>query len=377
MRIGILTLPLHTNYGGILQAYALQTVLERMGHQVVVFDTPNKDFLPPFWKIPLSLTKRTIWKVFGRIDRIFIEHYHNKTRPVIAKNIQPFIDKYIHRKVIRKFTNLQSEDYDAIIVGSDQVWRVVYFPGMWLGQQIENAYLAFAQNWNVKRIAYAASFGTDNWEYDEKQTEKCGKFLHKFDAVSSREMNGVNLCKIKFNVDAQHVLDPTMLLNMDDYKVLFQKANTPKSEGTLLNYVLDETDEINSLINNVAVEKNLVPFAVNNPFEYNELTPLPQRIKTSVETWLRGFYDAEFVITDSFHACVFSIIFKKQFVVIGNKERGMSRFESLLKMFDLEDRLIDSEFNLSNLQRIDYYTVYKKYDVLREKSMFFLLNSLK
>ena len=60
MRIGILTLPLHTNYGGILQAYALQTVLERMGHEVVVFDTPNRRFLPPLWKMPLSFTKRTI-----------------------------------------------------------------------------------------------------------------------------------------------------------------------------------------------------------------------------------------------------------------------------------------------------------------------------
>ena len=58
MKIEILTLPLHTNYGGILQAYALQTVLERMGHEVVVFDTPNKSYMPPLWKLPISMTKR-------------------------------------------------------------------------------------------------------------------------------------------------------------------------------------------------------------------------------------------------------------------------------------------------------------------------------
>lgn len=85
MRIGILTLPLHTNYGGVLQAYALQTVLERMGHEVVVFDTPNKSFLPPFWKLPLSLTKRIILRFWGKTKRVFIEHYNNKTRSIIAQ----------------------------------------------------------------------------------------------------------------------------------------------------------------------------------------------------------------------------------------------------------------------------------------------------
>ena len=84
MRIGILTLPLHTNYGGILQAYALQTVLERMGHKVVVFDTPTKCPLPPLWKLPLSFAKRTLLKCMGRIDRIFIERYNNRILLVIA-----------------------------------------------------------------------------------------------------------------------------------------------------------------------------------------------------------------------------------------------------------------------------------------------------
>ena len=87
MRIGILTLPLHTNYGGILQAYALQTVLERMGHKVVVFDTPTKCPLPPLWKLPLSFAKRTLLKCMGRIDRIFIERYNFQFTYLIQKYI--------------------------------------------------------------------------------------------------------------------------------------------------------------------------------------------------------------------------------------------------------------------------------------------------
>ena len=103
MRIGILTLPLHTNYGGILQAYALQTVLERMGHEVVVFDTPKKSTLPPLWKLPLSFAKRILLKSMGRIDRIFIERYNNRVQPIVTKEIQPFIDEQIHRKVFAKW----------------------------------------------------------------------------------------------------------------------------------------------------------------------------------------------------------------------------------------------------------------------------------
>lgn len=376
MKIGILTLPLHTNYGGILQAYALQTVLERMGHEVVVFDTPNKAYLPPLWKLPLSMTKRVLLKGLGKGDRIFIEHHLNKTRPVIAQNIQPFIDKHIHRKVIRKFTDLKSQDFDAIVVGSDQVWRAIYFPMWGEKQDIENAYLSFTEGWNIKRISYAASFGTDDWEYTNEQTLRCKALLQMFDAISVRETNGINLCKKYFDVDSVHVLDPTLLLNEFDYSMFFQNANTPKSDGTLLNYILDETEESKIIIRDVAKQKCLETFSVNNPYEYDESKPLSERIKPSVEKWLRGFYDAEFVVTDSFHACVFSILFKKQFVVIGNETRGMSRIESLLKMFEIEDRLVTSIFNVKTLPNIDYDNVYSLLINMRKNSINYLQEAL-
>ena len=371
MRIGILTLPLHTNYGGILQAYALQTVLERMGHEVVVFDTPNRLSLPPLWKLPLCYAKRTVLKAEGKMNRIFFEQYYNRTKPVISQNIQPFINENIHRKIIKKFADLKPTDYDAIVVGSDQIWRAIYFP-MWNNGSIPNAYLEFAKGWNIKRISYAASFGTDEWEYTEEQTKKCKKLLRHFDAVSVRELNGVNLCKKYFGVEAEHVLDPTMLLNEEDYSLFFQKANTPISKGTLLNYILDETEITQKLIKEVAELKGLKSFSVNNPFENDETKPLNERIKPSVETWLRGFCDAEFVLTDSFHACVFSILFKKQFAVVGNKERGVSRIESLLKCFGVEDHIVAKSAQVSQLPQIDYNLVYAKLDTLRKNSLGFL-----
>lgn len=373
MRIGILTLPLHTNYGGILQAYALQTVLERMGHEVVVFDTPNRMPLPPLKDIPKCFLKRIIKKLLGRNQKIFYEYYHNKkVIPVVSQNTQRFINSYIHRQEIRDFNELDEKSYDAIVVGSDQVWRPLYFIPGWRWQEIENAFLSFASKWNIKRLSYAASFGTEDWEYTDQQTRRCKALLQVFDAISVRETNGVTLCKEYFDIDSVHVLDPTMLLNEADYSFFFQKANTPKSNGTLLNYILDENEKKRALIMNVANQKGLRAFSVTNPYENDETKPLNERIKPSVEKWLRGFYDAEFVITDSFHACVFSILFKKQFVVVGNKERGLSRIESLLQCFGIENRIVEDSAQVMRLPLIDYDTVYAKLEKYRKKSLEFL-----
>ena len=372
MRIGILTLPLHTNYGGILQAYALQTVLERMGHDVVVFDTPRVTFRLPLWKKPLVYGKRLIKKyVMGnKSTLVFFERKINRDYPVAAKNTQRFISQYIHAKHVSSLGSLNAEEFDAIVVGSDQIWRPKYYP------KIENAYLEFAKHWNIKRIAYAASFGTDKWEYTPKQTMECSRLIRKFDGVSVREDSAVGLCREHFGVEVKLVLDPTMLLDKEDYIKLFTAANTPKSKGTLLCYVLDETPEKSALIQQIADERHLTPFRVNSRVE-DHSAPLNERIQPPVEQWLRGFYDAEFVVTDSFHACVFSILFGKQFLVVGNESRGLSRFNSLLKMFGLEDRLVTKDFRMKDCAEIDYSQVYQCLKGKRETSMNFLVENLK
>lgn len=363
MKIGILTLPLHTNYGGILQAYALQTVLERMGHEVVVIDTPNMKSSPSLW----TIGKRIIKKLLGRKVSIFSERKHNKEFPIISQYTQPFIDKYIHRKVVNTPKELKKEDFDAIVVGSDQIWRPLYY------YEIENAYLAFAKDWEIKRVAYAASFGTDDWEYTSQQTISCRELLRKFEAVSVRESSGIQLCKDYFGVEATHVLDPTMLLNKEDYIRLIEASQTPKSKGTMLYYILDETPKKKALIEQIAKEKKLKLFRVNSRVE-DHSAPLDERIQPSVEQWLRGFYDAEFVVTDSFHACVFSILFDKAFVVIGNKERGMARFNSLLEMFGLNNRMIEDIEHLNKLKSISYSL--EELEIKRNQSIKFLSHSL-
>lgn len=367
MRIGIITLPLHTNYGGILQAYALQTVLERMGHDACLIEERRRPLSLPLWKAPLSYGKRILKNIIGHPCPIFYERKVNRETPIVRQNTDKFINKYIKRRIVDSFSDLKESDFDAIVVGSDQIWRPKYFP------HIEHVFLDFAKDWNIRRIAYAASLGTDEWEYNFKQTSECGRLLRMFDAVSVREDSGVDLCKRYFGVNAQHVLDPTMLLAKEDYIKLFEAANTPKSNGNLLCYILDETEEKTSLIKSIAAEKGLIPFNVKSISD-DINSPLSDRIQPPLEQWLRGFYDAEFVITDSFHACVFSIIFNKPFIVIGNVNRGLSRFKSLLTMFGLETGIITSVTDIVSSSCIDWNRVNK---ILNDKilvSINFLIN---
>ncbi|MCA0230351.1 MAG: polysaccharide pyruvyl transferase family protein [Bacteroidetes bacterium] len=372
MKVGILTLPLHINYGGILQAYALQYLLKRMGHEVTIIDKSQKRFIP-IYKWPFSYTKRLFIKYILRENQlVFSEQYHNKTYPIISQNIQNFIKMYLQRVEINNLSTLKENDFEAIVVGSDQIWRPSYY------KKIEEAYLSFAQDWDIKRVSYAPSFGTDLWEYTNIQTKKCKELVRLFDAVSVREKSGVKLCKDYFNIEAVHVLDPTLLLDMEEYIKLINNINPPLSSGNLLCYILDETDEKRELINKISEEKLLVPFRVNSKAG-NHRTPLEDRIQPSIEQWLRGFYDAKFIITDSFHACAFSIIFNKPFLVVGNRARGLARFESFLQVFNLKNRLVNSvyEYSLQSLNDINWEEVNEILRIQKEFSFQFLSNALK
>lgn len=247
---------------------------------------------------------------------------------------------------------------------------------MWFTKRAANAFLAFTAGWNIKRIAYAASFGNNNPEISEGEIEDCRKAISLFNALSVREKSGVKICKELFGINAQWVLDPTMLLSSADYtKLIDGKIGKSTTTGALMSYVLDENSDVSELRATIAKEKNLRINITNvavNGIEQNNLIAQPP-----VENWLHSFLDADFVINDSFHACVFSILFHKQFIVFGNKERGMERFTSLLGMFGLEDRLVTSSSEYKPQPDIDYTKVDKILKEKRQEAMSFLESSLK
>lgn len=336
MRIGILSLVLHTNYGGILQAFALQTVLERMGHEVIVLDK-DRTFHKTVFRQGLSFAKYLLLRYILRRNVVYYTPQDiNREREKREQHTKTFVEKYIHRCVVKRIEPGVFNSVDAIVVGSDQVWRPKYFKSQWL-TGMEQAFLQFAGSSPIKRVAYAPSFGSDVWEYSEEETEKCKHLLYDFNAVSVREESAITLCRDKLSRnDVKLVLDPTLLLSKEDYIHIVEKAGIEKSAGNLLCYILDDSEDKQALVNRIAKERHFTPFYTN----MQSKTSSNERVQPPVEQWIRGFMDADFVVTDSFHACIFSIIFEKPFVVVGNVERGMARFKSLLSMFSLDNNLV-------------------------------------
>lgn len=353
MKIAILTLPLHTNYGGILQAYALQTVLERMGHSVNVLNTSVVKNIPAKWA--WVFLKRIIKKKFlKKREIIFREHHEKKLYPILSQYTAPFIEKHIHQHIISKLDDVKESEYEVFIVGSDQVWNPYCFRPMW-NTGMSDAFLAFVENKTCKKISYAASFGFEDWKISKKEIKECARLAKKFSALSVREKSGCILGKNHLDVNLEWVPDPTMILQREDYLKLIGNSFENGKNG-LLNYILDESEEKQRLVVQIAEDFNLKPFRVNSKIE-NIFAPTEDRIQPPVEKWLAGFRDAKMVVTDSFHACIFSIIFNKPFVVYGNAGRGMARFESLLSFFDLTNNLIKSykDYDKDNVNlKVDY-----------------------
>lgn len=329
MRIAILTQPLRYNYGGILQNFALQTVLRRMGHDVVTLD-PCRYLAIHWWQYLLFAARHLAANLLKGYDIPLCKEYNiDCKKRKMGRYTFPFIDRHIRYRGYKDLKNdVRPTDYDVYIVGSDQVWRGLY------NTNLTNMFLDFTEGWSVKRFAYAASFGTNQWEGTPEETDKCKLLLQQFDMVTVREDTGVELCKNIFDVEAIQVLDPTLLLTQEDYVHELQLELVPKSPGNLLVYILDYDEEKQKTVEVIAEEKHLTPFRVNSDYE-NLKAPVEKRIQPPIEQWVRGFYDADYVVTDSFHACAFAIIFNKPFTVCFNRERGSTRFESLFKLLEI------------------------------------------
>lgn len=361
MKIGILTLPINTNIGGILQAYALQVVLSMKGHQVEVLnrykdtDRPQKDICGFFHALAKHIYRSIIKRIlYGKNSGYywFIKRYLNLSVPIYSpKELKEYV---------------LSKHYETIVVGSDQVWRQWYkIPGFTSSYFLDVLY----NQEKINKIAYAASFGFDKCNIDF-ELDSCKRGISSFKAVSVREASGVGICSNVFQIPAQQVLDPTMLLLVDNYSSLIEENDTKQSPGELFCYILDNKPEYHRFIEKVRNWKNYTP--------YNYLQYWGKR--ESVAQWLRAFSDAKFVITDSFHGCVFSILFNKPFIVLGNSYRGQSRFESLLSLFGLTDRMVtkDNFEELNNLlnHNINWNVVNEKLAVERQKSLEFLYKNI-
>lgn len=232
MKVAIMTQPLGANYGGIMQAWALQQILKRAGHEPVTIDR-RSDAKGPIYNAA-RLSYRTLQKILGKRQApVNFERY----LPYIQKNTKAFIGQHLSMSeqldsTAKLKTHFEREDYDAVIVGSDQTWRPRYSPN------IKNYFLDFLEDSDIRKIAYASSFGVDDWEFTEEQTRLCSALIKRFDVLGVRERSGVGLCQRYFGVNATHVLDPTLLIQKKSYELLYKSEANSRNSG-VYTYILD------------------------------------------------------------------------------------------------------------------------------------------
>ena len=360
-RIAILNMMYDNNYGGNLQRYAMVTLLQRMGYEVEYL------YIRSEWKEDW-MRKGSLLKRMYRFFRQAAAHImHPKTEPWLAwekesqwyKDIcaitEPFLERYVaHTEPIQSHKQLEKVfergNYDAVIAGSDQIWRKKYVERYGLGTW----FLDFVpEDYKGKRVIYGASFGVDEKEYTEADATRMRALYEKLDAVSVREQEGLRLVK-EYCWDkpkAQMVLDPTLLLTREDYEAVIDAAKTKAGEGDMFCYILDESEETMERIERIAKEKHLKPFV---------RTIYGTTNNESVEQWLRYIRDAKYVYTDSYHGFLFSLIFEKPYYVAVNYNRGASRFTSVMGNLELkpdeEPKWKELNSRLENLRKesIDY-----------------------
>lgn len=337
MRVAILTHPLGANYGGILQAYALSKYLTNQGHDVIVL---NRQSELPWFKSKLR-------------DLLILLHHPRYNNPRFAY-LKEFVKKYInYSKPLSSTTALTKflcdSSIDSVIVGSDQVWRRDFAMGYKF-----NYFLDFVPD-GLLKCSYAASFGLSEWEYSEVETSTIKRLLASFDGVSVREYDGQDLCVKNLGISPKHVLDPTFLLDASTYEII---ASKPLSDKPYV-FVYWLGSEVE--------KQRAISSSCPSGFEVIDLSLKTSDKLVSIEDWLSYILHAERVITDSFHGCVFSILFKKQFSVSKNNSGGNGRLTSLFKTLNIDP----------SSEKIDYSSVYRELEKQRTTSYNYLKEFLK
>ncbi len=366
MQIGILTQPLANNYGGILQNWALQQVLKQMGHVPVTINIPY-----PHIREKCDLV-RTSWRLLKRLkgDKSIIFINADKQQNFLntpCKNLRQFVEDNINVlnlpcKVDCSFCN-QHPEMKAFIVGSDQVWRKAFSP------YLPNYFLDFTDGFDVRRVAYGVSFGRKEMDVNQDEMPFYSELASRFDAISVREDDGKEICKKQLSSNASLVIDPTLLIDSSDYLDLIGDVEShDKSSKYAAVYVLDRNKHKENDINIFCNKNGLIPKYIGYP---------SSKGFQSVESWLNEMANSQYVITDSYHGTIFSILFKKPFTSICNPSRGASRFITLLTTLGLEKRLInEGEKIIPISERINFIEVSEIVSSRRKESIAFLKKSL-
>lgn len=313
MKVGIITFHWGTNYGGVLQAYALQQVVKKMGHQVQIIN----------------------YAPFSHRDSVlycFKTRHPRKALSQLVENLKEkkfilFREKYLSlTKRYYSLSDLESDLplMDVYISGSDQVWN----PYIALTTGLPY-FLTFTSD-SSRRIAYSVSLGCDDYPRDIMKI--IAPYIDRFHLVSVREYTALSILA---NAGLKNVVimpDPTLLLNREEVNQLILKSNI--GTGFYFFYILQENQVLIQQLHRF-VNRKLKTRIINTKHYRNSMF--------GIEKWLLCIKNARFIVTNSFHGVIFSILFEKQFVVVpveGNMKGMNDRIYTLMKMFNLSNRIL-------------------------------------
>lgn len=348
-KIGVLTFHKAINYGAILQTYALYYILSKK-YKVGVINYISKK-LENDYRVKF---RYKLLKAFYKTDYI-----------VKKEKFEKFSDKYLKlTDELRGKSELkeQCRDYDFVITGSDQVWNYT----------ITNTDMTYLLNFvePMKRLSYAASFGVSEIPNDLKEIYR--KLLSKFKYITVREKQGQRIIKELCNIDVPVVLDPTLLLNKNEWeRICDNKINRKKY---ILFYCLRKSKKLFDFAKKLKEDTGL-DIIYLNPRRKHSFGRC-SAAKAGPEEFVELFLNAEYVVTNSYHGTIFSINFNKKFVVDLDTKEGNtnSRVEGILDIFDLNTRIVDSVDLSKMYNNIDYNKINEKINYLRKRSISILFN---
>lgn len=370
MKVGILThFHKSTNYGGVLQAYALCRILnngEHSAYQILYLHKLSK--ITPERLTPINIYKKIVLRLKRKISY--------KKDSLIKKKMESlfcdFRDAVPH--TLREYTKENISDtvneFDAFIVGSDQVWNPNWYDSTYM--------LDFVGNHRLK-MSYAASIGVDCLNENQKEIYKAK--LTDFDCISVREIVAAEIISQIIDNPINVSVDPTLLLSANEWDDI---ASAKKiKEKYIFLYLLGDDMSSRKLAEKFARAKGLkivmIPDLLGR-YRSNDRKICADKVTdVTPNDFISLIKYAEYIITDSFHACVFSVLYKKQFYAfdrIGIQEMG-SRIENLTRLFECPDHFCSSKKersieNLLSLEDIDYSKDHTIFEAEKERSMNYL-----
>lgn len=373
-KIALLTWYDNENYGTALQAYALQKCIGKISPcEIIQYRTKFPGYNLKHFCDPV-LRKNLIYKVYDRtIMKCYKKYYENEETERRSK-----MEEYFRRLDFnpKKFDaeNLKelNDEYEIFVCGSDQIWNPTSFDPMF--------FLSFVNNEN-KKIAYAPSFGVSSIK-EEKKKRIISELLERFDAISVREVAGKKILRDLTGKNCNVCLDPTLLLEKDEWEKIASDSVAELPEEYVFTYLLGRGKK--NLKKAQRISKTLGKKLLIQPYY------LPDYINgedilcaAGPEDFLNAIRNASFVCTDSFHGAIFSIIFRKPFVLFSrfnskNKSSQNSRVESLMELVGLKDRLDFKEINSkSSLLNISFDKSDEQIEKERIKSLDYLYTAIK